>query len=151
MGAAIHRCKYENGGDFPDFLVRLTLKAYYHQFGSKNRFDLILFVPPTESGNLVKNFAYKIGNALDTPVAEILEKTRKTAAQKVFENTYGKTENVKDAFRITGDINGKSILLIDDIYDSGATIKAIGGMLMKNGAKEVAPLVIAKTVGGDKI
>lgn len=151
VGAAIHRCKYENGGDFPDFLVRLTLKAYYHQFGSKNRFDLILFVPPTESGNLVKNFAYKISNALDIPISEILVKTRKTAAQKVFENTYGKTENVKDAFRLTGDINGKSILLIDDIYDSGATIKAIGSMLMKNGAKEVAPLVIAKTVGGDKI
>lgn len=151
VGAAIHRCKYGKGGDFPDFLVRLTLKAYYHQFKSKNRFDLILFVPPTESGNLVKNFAYKIGGALDTPVSEILTKSRETKPQKVFENTYGKNENVKEAFSITGDVSGKSILLIDDIYDSGATIKAIGSLLMKRGAKEVAPLVIAKTVGGDKI
>ncbi len=44
---------------------------------------------------------------------------------------------------------GKSILLIDDIYDSGATIKEIGKMLTKKGAKLIAPLVIAKTVGGD--
>ena len=46
---------------------------------------------------------------------------------------------------------GKSILLIDDIYDSGATIKEIGRMLAKAGAAEKAPLVIAKTVGGDNI
>lgn len=28
VGGALHRCKYENGGDFPDFLLRLTLKAF---------------------------------------------------------------------------------------------------------------------------
>lgn len=151
VGAAIHHCKYENGGDFPDFLVRLTLKAYYHQFKDKSKFDIILFVPPTESGNLVRNFARKIGNAISTPVSEMLIKTRKTDPQKIFENTYGKKENVKDAFTIIGSVEGKSILLIDDIYDSGATIKAIATLLMKNGAKEVAPLVIAKTVGGDRI
>lgn len=151
VGAAIHHCKYENGGDFPDFLVRLTLKAYYHQFKDKSKFDIILYVPPTESGNLVRNFARKIGNAISTPVSEMLIKTRKTDPQKIFENTYGKKENVKDAFSIIGSVEGKSILLIDDIYDSGATIKAIATLLMKNGAKEVAPLVIAKTVGGDRI
>lgn len=151
VGAAIHRCKYENGGDFPDFLIRLTLKAYYNEFKSKNRFDLILFVPPTESGNLVKNFAYRIGSALNTPVSDMLKKTRVTTPQKVFENTFGKIENVKDAFCLIGDVSGKSILLIDDIYDSGATIKTIGALLIKNGAKEVAPIVIAKTVGGDKL
>lgn len=81
----------------------------------------------------------------------MLIKTRKTDPQKIFENTYGKKENVKDAFSIIGSVEGKSILLIDDIYDSGATIKAIATLLMKNGAKEVSPLVIAKTVGGDRI
>jgi len=39
--------------------------------------------------------------------------------------------------------------LIDDIYDSGATIKEIGKFLTKLGASCIAPLVIAKTVGGD--
>jgi ATP-dependent DNA helicase RecQ len=28
VGAAIHRCKYEHGGNFPDFLVIITLKAF---------------------------------------------------------------------------------------------------------------------------
>lgn len=47
------------------------------------------------------------------------------------------------------DIINKSILLIDDIYDSGATIKEIGKYLTLLGASCIAPLVIAKTVGDD--
>jgi ATP-dependent DNA helicase RecQ len=39
--------------------------------------------------------------------------------------------------------------LIDDIYDSGATLKEIGKVLTKSGATEIIPLVIAKTVGRD--
>jgi len=42
-------------------------------------------------------------------------------------------------------------LLIDDIFDSGATIKEIGRYLSKQGAILIAPLVLAKTVGGDKL
>ena len=44
-----------------------------------------------------------------------------------------------------------SELEIDDIFDSGATIKEIGRYLTKLGAFQIAPLTIAKTVGGDKL
>ena len=44
---------------------------------------------------------------------------------------------------------GKNILLMDDIFDSGATIKEIGRYLTGLGAEKIAPLVIARTVGGD--
>lgn len=45
-------------------------------------------------------------------------------------------------------LKGARILLIDDIYDSGATIKEIGAVLTRLGAAYIAPIVIAKTVGG---
>jgi len=45
-------------------------------------------------------------------------------------------------------VQGKKILLVDDIYDSGSTIREIAAMLKSKGAEMVAPLVIAKTVGG---
>lgn len=32
VGEAIHRSKYEQGGDFPDFLVSLAVKAFYRKF-----------------------------------------------------------------------------------------------------------------------
>ncbi len=33
VGAALHRSKYEKGGDFPDFLLKLVLKACSKKFG----------------------------------------------------------------------------------------------------------------------
>lgn len=41
VGAALHRSKYEQGGDFPDFLLKLVLKAFRKKFGQE-KFDLVL-------------------------------------------------------------------------------------------------------------
>jgi ATP-dependent DNA helicase RecQ len=152
VGNAIHRSKYENGGDFPDFLLRLTLKAFRKKFGQE-RFDLILYVPPTVSGDLVKNFAEKLSQTLKIPISHKLQKSKETKEQKIFENGYLKKDNVSNAFAYanSGEIKGKKVLLIDDIFDSGASIKEIGKILTGTGAEKIAPLVIAKTVGGDLI
>ncbi len=152
VGTTLHRCKYENGGDYPDFLLKLTLKAFRKQYG-QDPFDLILYVPPTKSGNLVKNFAQKISEILQIPISHQLIKHKVTKEQKNLENAYLKSDNVKEAFRYQNpdEIFGKTILVIDDIFDSGATIKEIGRYLTKLGAFKIAPLTIAKTVGGDKL
>lgn len=152
VGEALHRSKYEQGGEFPDFLLKLVLKAFRKKFGQE-KFDLILYVPPTSSGDLVKNFAVKLSQILEIPISHNLMKARQTKEQKVFENTYLKAENINGAFTFTrpNDIKGKNILLIDDIFDSGATIKEIGKLLTNLGAKKIAPIVIAKTVGGDLV
>lgn len=150
VGQALHRSKYESGGDFPDWLLRLTLKAFHKHFG-KEKFDVVLYVPPTESGDLVKNFAEKMAKTLNFKLSHSLKKSRTTQSQKIFQTGLLKTDNLKDAFILENahEIVGKSVLLIDDIYDSGATIKEIGKYLSKLGAVKIAPIVIAKTVGGD--
>lgn len=150
VGAAIHKSKYNHGGDFPEFLLKLTLRAYRKCFG-KEKFDLIVYVPPTESGDLVKNFASKVASALGIPISQNLKKVNATKPQKVFQNGLLKADNVAGAFdyKPASEISGKSVLVVDDIFDSGATIKEIGKLLTQLGATKIAPLVIAKTVGGD--
>ena len=150
VGNALHRCKYENGGDFPDWILRLTLKAFYKSF-AKEKFDLLIFVPPTKSGDLVKNFAEKISKTLRIKISYNLKKRRETKEQKIFQTNILKKDNIKDVFiyEPQEEITRKNILLIDDIFDSGATIKEIGKYLSKLGANKIAPLIIAKTVGGD--
>ena len=78
-------------------------------------------------------------------------KIRETQPQKNLNNAILKKENVKDAFNLRNSDKfiDKSVILIDDIYDSGATIKEIGKILTCFGVKEIMPLVIAKTVSGD--
>lgn len=150
VGNAIHRSKYENGGDFPDFLLRLTLKAFWKKL-SDISFDLVIYVPPTHSGDLVKNFAEKFAASIKVPLSSGLVKLRETNEQKIYQNSYLKQENIKDAFTYDhpDDIDGKKILLLDDIYDSGATMKEIGRLLTSMGAELIVPIAIAKTVGGD--
>jgi ATP-dependent DNA helicase RecQ len=150
IGTIIHKCKYEQGGDYPDHLLRIVVSAYNKHL-KNNRFDLILYVPPTLSGELVKNFAVKLSNIIKIPISDKLFKQKITKPQKSFQNNILKKENVKDVFlyQDSNEIKEKNILLIDDIFDSGATIKEIGKYLTGLGAKLIVPLVIAKTVGGD--
>jgi ATP-dependent DNA helicase RecQ len=150
VGAALHRSKYENGGDYPDFLLKLTLKAFRKKYGQE-KFDYIVYVPPTESGDLVKIFAEKLSRVLKIPISHKIIKIGETQAQKLLKNAYLKKENVAQKFSYAEptEIQGKSVILFDDIFDSGATIKEIGNVLTKFGVTKIAPLVIAKTVGGD--
>jgi ATP-dependent DNA helicase RecQ len=150
VGAALRHSKYEGGGNFPDWLLRLTLEAFRKHYGNA-AFDLILYVPPTESGDLVKNFSEKISAVLKIPISHNLGKLTPTSPQKVFQSAISKKDNVKGkfAYQPSGEIAGKRILLIDDIFDSGCTIKEIGQYLTNAGATLIAPLVIARTVGGD--
>ena len=148
VGAAIHRSKYENGGDFPDFLLKKTLSVFGKKFRGIH-FDLVLYLPPTKSGDLVKNFATKFARVIGVPISHELIKVRITQEQKMFQNAYSKQENVCGAFDIDEDIvKDKYIVLLDDIYDSGATLKEVGKLLTQKGAKCIVPIVIAKTVGG---
>lgn len=148
VGTAIHRSKYENGGDFPDFLLKKTLSMFGKKFRDI-KFDLVLYLPPTKSGDLLKKFAMKFASVINVPISHALKKVRVTQEQKMFQNSYSKHENVLGAFDIGADVvKSKTILLIDDIYDSGATLKEVGNILTQKGAKLIVPIVIAKTVGG---
>ena len=55
---------------------------------------------------------------------------------------------MKDAFTFNGNeiIAGQTILLIDDVFDSGKSIREVGKLLTKMGAAKIVPVVIAKTV-----
>lgn len=56
--------------------------------------------------------------------------------------------NVKNCFEPGEEISlikGKKVILVDDVYTSGATMKEAVKILRKNGAKEVMGLVVAKT------
>ena len=150
IGQMVHNCKYEGAGDFPDDIARRMARMIQKKM-MDNKIDMLLYVPPTESGDLVKNLAVKVGELLGVPVCHNLKKMRPTTAQKIPQNAILKRKNVEDAFDFDSPeiLEGKSVLLLDDIYDSGATMNEIAKMLKEKGAATITPVVIAKTVGGD--
>jgi ComF family protein len=56
--------------------------------------------------------------------------------------------NVKNAFKVIRPLpeGARSILLVDDVYTTGATVKACTQALKKAGAKEVHVFTVARTI-----
>ena len=57
-------------------------------------------------------------------------------------------KNIRDAFAVAGEIAvaGKRLLLVDDVYTSGATVNECSRILKRGGAREVFVLTLARTV-----
>lgn len=56
----------------------------------------------------------------------------------------GRRDNLRGAFRVMGDVLGREVLLIDDIYTSGATARECARMLMRAGASKVWVATLAR-------
>ena len=61
-------------------------------------------------------------------------------------NKNKRKQNIKGAFKILNSekIQGKNILLFDDIYTTGSTVKECSKILTRAGAKRIGVLTIAK-------
>ena len=61
-----------------------------------------------------------------------------------------KRKNVAGVFALERPylVRGKTVILLDDVCDSGATLQEAGNTLITAGAQWVIPLTLAKTVGG---
>jgi ComF family protein len=78
-------------------------------------------------------------------VRELVVRTRHTAPQ-VGLNPKERQDNVKGAFAVTVPalVKGKSVLLIDDLYTTGSTVKECARVLRKAGASRVEVLTVAR-------
>lgn len=77
----------------------------------------------------------------------ILRRKRATPPQKGL-NKKERAQNMRNAFHVKtpNDIAGKNIVLIDDVYTSGATLNACAERLIDAGAQNVFALTLARTV-----
>jgi len=55
--------------------------------------------------------------------------------------------NLKDVFEIGSNIKGRSVLLLDDVITTGATLSAMAGKCREQGAAWVGAVVLARTPG----
>ena len=82
----------------------------------------------------------------EAPVArEAVVRTRHTPPQ-VGLNPKERRDNVKGAFSVTDPalVKGKHVLLVDDLYTTGATVKECARVLRKAGARRVEVLTVAR-------
>jgi len=91
--------------------------------------------------------AFHLGQQVDISVdPKGLERVRHTAPQ-VNLKPEQRLENVRGAFAADSQqVNGKQILLVDDVYTTGATMSAATDALLGSGAAGVSAYCLARTV-----
>jgi len=104
-------------------------------------------IPPNPSKafhlpiELAKDLAEKTGKKDGKALIRKIKETRRMQ-ELSFEE---KTKELQGAIEIQGDVDGKSIILVDDLYQSGFTMWTIAKLLKKKGAKKVLGLACVKS------
>ena len=85
-----------------------------------------------------------IGEALNIPVYDIVERSKKTWTQAKLPDSL-RNNNVKDAFKIKTRMSVKpKLIIVDDVTTSGSTLEAVAKLLWAQGVREVWGLTVAR-------
>jgi competence protein ComFC len=154
---AITQVKYGFAFDLADSLVRMLIGSIDREstyFLNNNETWILAPVPLwwqrknwrgfNQAEILGESVAKKLGLKY---CRELLLRQRKTEPQVNLKRE-GRLGNLKKAFSINpkfrGKINGRSIVLFDDVWTTGATLRECGLVLKKAGAARVWGLTIAR-------
>ncbi len=146
--AVIDGIKYQ----FNKELVKVILKDFRFETGVV--FDALVPVPlffyreNWRGFNQAEELAKVLGSQLSVPVENILTRTRNTKQQVTMKTKEERVENIKGVFEVdhryqTTDLKGKKILLVDDVFTSGANMRECTKVLKKAGVSQVWGLSLA--------
>ena len=149
VAGALYRFKYRNRRQFGRTFARELAEQYTEQI-DKWGIEEIIPIPLHTSRRKKRGFnqaeilAGELSAATGIPMStDVLFRIKKTSPQK----SLGKRErqgNMKGAFAVSKAWKArKNVLLIDDIYTTGATIEKAAQMLKKAGTQNVYFLTIS--------
>ncbi len=151
---AIHRFKFKKRKRLAEPLGVLMVQ-YLSQIPSLDIKELDAIVPVPlhprrlrqRGFNQVHSLAGIVSRYFGTPVLPALERTRETKAQFDLPRQE-RFKNITKAFKVTnpGSVYNKRLLLLDDIYTTGATITECTKTLKIAGAKRVEVLTLSRAL-----
>jgi ComF family protein len=150
---AIHRFKYGRNISLGNALGSFMADFHFPDFDF-TEYTLLIPVPLhikrlRERGfNQSLLLAYKLGGKYKLPVNFSLIKRRKATLTQTGLNKTEREENIKGAFVVIDEkkVCDENIILIDDVYTTGATINECAKTLLKTGAQKVAALTLARVI-----
>lgn len=149
----ILRYKYNRAFWFEPFLADLLIQRAQAEL-AKSKWDLIVPVPlhPTKERsrefNQAERLAKFLGRACGLPVkTRLLRRVLATRTQTRLPRKE-RLENVKNAFAIRGKqrLNGERVVVVDDVFTTGATTSACAKVIKAAGAAEVCVWTVARGV-----
>ena len=153
VSGSLYRFKYDGRREYADFYgegMARALDRFLAEAGASHMPDLLVPVPCSRERmrkrgyNQAALLARRLSVRSGIPVSEnALIRSRDTRAMRSM-SALERQINLKRTFHVYGNgVRLKSIMLIDDIYTTGATIDACAGALLEAGAEEVSFLTLA--------
>ena len=146
----IHAFKYEGKTRLAKTLVALTEEGPV--LLNVSHYDRLVPVPLHRNRlrkrgyNQALLLARELSRRYRVPIdLQLLRRAKDSPPQIALTGTR-REQNVKGAFSLEGEPRGKTLLLIDDVFTTGATANECARMLVKGRAKEVDILTIARAV-----
>ena len=150
---SIHRYKFSDRNGYAKVYGRLVAQCVQDHLAG--RYDLITWVPLSADSLKKRGYdqamllAMATALALDDVAVETLKKVRNTQAQSGLKEDAARRANVMGAYEITDPmlVEGKRILLIDDVVTTGSTLTECSRTLRTYGATDVVCATLARARG----
>jgi len=113
--------------------------------------DVITYIPPDGDRSVkrghepARDLARALGERWDLPVTSLLERTAAVAQQTGLTRVQ-RRRNVRGAFRAASGRVPPQVVIVDDVYTTGATADAAASALRTAGAEHVLVLTFARAV-----
>jgi len=125
----------------------------------RGRYDLITWVPLSKARLKSRGYdqamllAMSTALALDNVAVETLQKHTDVPAQSGVGDAKKRRANISGVYRVPDQelVDGKRVLLIDDILTTGSTLDECARMLLDAGAREVLCATLARTLDGAEL
>lgn len=135
--AIVHRIKYQGEKDLGVYMGQLMGTALLH-YDRYHQVDIIVPLPLNENKERQRGYnqsellATGIGNVLMKPVVTAAVMRTKNTATQTKKNRIQRWMNVEHVFDIrnTQELENKHVLLVDDVITTGATMEAMGSLLL---------------------
>jgi superfamily II DNA helicase RecQ len=152
IGDLVYRYKYEGQRH-----LATELACFWTELLARHpelpKSQAIIPIPPSTQREFdpVTQLARALAGQLNIPVLTgALVKTRQTRPQKELKSLSAKRANVAEAFALRTNVAGKHLLLVDDLYDSGATLCEAARILSHDRPASIVVLTLTKTIHADQ-
>ena len=148
---AIHRYKFNGVQAYAPVFGELTASVIYEQL--EGEYDILSWVPLDPKRRRERGYdqteliARDVGRRLRKEPVPVLKKRRGVKAQSMTGAPEARKANIAGAYKVIDPVlvDGKKILLIDDIVTTGATLAEGAKTLLMAGAEEVRCATLAST------
>lgn len=149
IGELLYRIKYKYDREKISELVEIIYSSINGYF--KKQIDIILPVPPSNNNRPfqpLEEIAKELSKKINIPIdLKYITKKSYTPAIKQISNPEDRIKILKGVFNVVDNrYKGKTVLLVDDLYRSGITLKEIANTIKLNGhVDDILALTITKT------